>query len=168
MISLCYSQANFKWEKVDSTLKTKNQIYSDTKMFIAETWKSAKDVIQNDDKETGLILIKGVTIESVSLFMATYKYVYNYTITFKMKDNKYKIILDNVNCEEAIFSGRGSIAEINPFEGDNCPPTGTLSHPGLPRGKAISMMANLKFDLQSIIDRYMEYIKKPSKGDEGW
>ncbi len=36
---------------------TKTHLYSATKMFIAEFWKSAKDVIQNDDKEAGIILI---------------------------------------------------------------------------------------------------------------
>ena len=63
-IGLSYSQTNFQWEKIDSVNKSKAQIYSDTKMFIAEVWKSANSVIQNDDKESGLILVKGSTIKT--------------------------------------------------------------------------------------------------------
>ena len=39
-----FTQTTF--EKIDSVSKNKSQIYSDTKMFIAEYWKSSKDVIQ--------------------------------------------------------------------------------------------------------------------------
>ena len=59
-----FSQTDFKWDKVDSVSKNKGQIYSDTKMFIAEFWKSAQNVIQNDDKEGGMILLKGVSVQS--------------------------------------------------------------------------------------------------------
>ena len=60
-VNYLFSQTDFKWEKIDSVPKTKYQIYSDTKMFIAENWKSVQNVIQNDDKEAGLILVKGTT-----------------------------------------------------------------------------------------------------------
>jgi len=58
VLSLCLSQIvfaqnDFKWETIDSTFNSKDQLYSLTKTFIAEKWKSANDVIQNDDKEGG-------------------------------------------------------------------------------------------------------------------
>jgi len=34
--SVGFSQTNFQWEKIDSVQKTKAQVYSDNKMFIAE------------------------------------------------------------------------------------------------------------------------------------
>jgi hypothetical protein len=46
-----FSQSNFKWERVDSCGKTKDVLYTDTKIFIADSWKSAQNVIQNDDKD---------------------------------------------------------------------------------------------------------------------
>ena len=52
-------------------------IYSDTKLFIGNYWKSAKDVIQNDDKEGGIILLKGIQLMNVSYALATFTYVYN-------------------------------------------------------------------------------------------
>ena len=78
-----FTQTNFKWEKVDSVAKNKAQIYSDTKMFIAEYWKSAQTVIQNDDKEGGMILVKGTTDYSFSpMWLVTSKYNYSYSVKF--------------------------------------------------------------------------------------
>ena len=57
-----FGQENFKWEKSDTIPKTKSQLYSNTKMFIAENWKSAKTVIQNEDIEAGIIFLKGKMI----------------------------------------------------------------------------------------------------------
>lgn len=99
----------------------------------------------------------------VPFMLNEYTYVYNYTLTFKMKDNKYKIILDNVYCESAYAHGSAlDITKIDPFDGDNCPETGTMRNPGLPRKKAIAMMASFKSELQAIIDRYSEFIQMPS------
>lgn len=160
-------QNTYKIEKTDSLNKNKNQIYSDTKMFIAETWKSAKDVIQNDDKENGVILVKGSFIEKFSFMMGEYIYIYNYNVTFKMKDNKYKIILDEVYCDKAYFGGNGqSIKKIEPFDGDNAPELNGGS--GLPKKKAIIMMSEVRNHLQSIIDRYSSEIIKPSKLSSDW
>jgi hypothetical protein len=161
------AQDNFKWEKVDSIQKSKNQIYSDTKVFIAKKWKSAKDVIQNDDKEAGIIQIKGAYIKQVSFYMGEYEYIYSYLITFKMKDNKYKIVLDNVYCASArMLTGSGRVVKIEPFDGDNCPETGTFSAPGISKKKAIQMMAEVKSELQKIISSYEQEIKQPSASEE--
>lgn len=88
---------DFKWEITDLTLKTKSQIYGDTKEFIAETWKSAKDIIQNDDKDNGKILIKCICKVDYGI-----SYYFGYTVKFQMKDKKYRITLDNVYFDNSI------------------------------------------------------------------
>jgi len=90
------AQTNFVWEKIDSCNKTKEQIYSDTKMFIAENWVSANDVIQNDDKETGSILVKGTITQTEIVTMYSHEWVFSYTVSFLIKDNKFKIKIYNV------------------------------------------------------------------------
>lgn len=156
------SQTNFEWEKMDTISKSKSQIYSDTKMFIAETWKSSKAVIENDDKDGGIILIKGNSIKSDTYSLALFEYIFRYNVTFRMKDNKYKINIDNVYCEFA-KGGNKQIKNIQPFDGDNCPDTNAGWGGGLPKKKMIILMASLKNDLQLIIDNYIQYIKAPSK-----
>jgi len=137
------NEINFKWEKTDSVAKTKSQIYSDTKMFIAEYWKSAQNVIQNDDKEAGVILVKGLCTITTSAWVNDY----TYNVTFKMKENKYKIILDNVYAGKAHLKDALALAD----EPDN---------------KEQNEL--LKQDLQSIVDSYEEYIKKPSVSNGDW
>ncbi len=162
----------FKWEKKDSVSKNKSQIYSDTKMFIAETWKSSKDVIQNDDKEGGIILIKAISTQTATygkgMMSQHYRYVYSYNVTFMMKEGKYKIILNNVFCQNANLVGSTYlITEIQPFDGDNCPETGTFKKTGCPK-EIILMMASFKSELQGIVDSYEKYIKTTSTTNSEW
>jgi hypothetical protein len=160
-------QSNFQWEKMDSVSKSKNQIYSLTKMYIAETWKSAKEVIQNDDKEEGVILVKGASFQEYPFMGGIYVYMYKYTMTFKMKDNKCKVTLNNVYCEDAYMKSSGvKVTKLEPFEGDNCPETGTFRSPGLPKKRAIIMMSEFKQSLQNLVNSYLEYLKKEVKKDD--
>lgn len=159
-------QTNFQWEKTDSVALNKNEIYSLTKMFIGEKWKSAQNVIQNDDKESGIILVKGASVQETSFMGGKYIYVYKYSITFRMKNNKYKMTLDNVYCESANMSGGPEVTKIQPFDGDNCPETGTFKAPGLPKKKAIIMMGEFKRELQMLVDSYPVYLKKEASNDD--
>lgn len=169
-VLLCNAQTNFKWDITDSVPKTKVQLYSDTKIFIAKTWKSAQSVIQNDDKESGVIIIKGSSIQKVNHSLNVFTYVYNYTVTFKMKDNKYKIMIDNVYCEKAIPVGQAKfdILKIEPFDGEYIKgKTGMLTMT-LPEAKAISMISSLKAELQSIVDEYNKFIKTVNSTNDNW
>ena len=78
---------------VDST--SADKLYSRAKMSIAEMFKSAQNVIQNDDATNKQILIKGN-------IQADYNYNYNFghcnglvnfTMTLFCKDNRYKYSL---------------------------------------------------------------------------
>lgn len=170
IFTLSFSQKNFKWDNSDSVTKTKSQIYSDTKMFIAENWKSAKNVIQNDDKDAGLVLIKGSCIEKVNHELVVFTYIYNYTITFKMKNNKFKIIIDNVYCESAYPSEgmQWKILKIEPFDGEYVKGNSGMFNKTLPEKKAILLMATLKAELQSIVDNYQKHIKSASSSSNDW
>src|SRR5664280_2357746 len=107
------AQSNFEFVKTDSIQKTKEQIYSATKMFIAETWKSSKEVIQNDDKDGGVILIKGKTeikweqpfnMPKMIIFHDSW---YSYNVTFRMKNSKYQIKIDNVTPDDDFTNSIG-------------------------------------------------------------
>lgn len=167
--STSYSQANFYWDVTDTVSKTKDEIYSNVKLFVAKSWGSAKRVIENDDKDGGIVLIKGSWVYSFTHVLGGYNYVYNYTVTFKMKDGKYKIIIDNVYCDQAYMSrSNEQLPRIQPFEGDNCPETGTFKYPGPPAKKLIPMMVLLKAEIQSIVDNFKVHIKEPSVKDSDW
>lgn len=85
---------------VDSVDLTKGEIYAKTKYFIADNWVSANNVIQLDDKETGLLLLKGnykTTIYLQAMRMYEYYYYFDYTIEFRMRDGKFKISIKDID-----------------------------------------------------------------------
>lgn len=161
LVTNVFGQAGFKWEKVDSVAKTKSQIYSDTKLFIAKTWKSAKDVIQNDDKESGVILIKGSCVQAFNknLGFCPMEYVYDYMVTFKIKEGKFKIILDNVHCSSAHGGGGTQYQSINPIEPSDEIPYPFRTWGAISKKRAAEIMINLKSELQAIVDSYLTDIK---------
>jgi hypothetical protein len=159
--NLSFGQSNFVWDIKDSVNKSKELVYTDTKLFIAQTWKSAQDVIQNDDKENGLILIKGNTKVSVTFQMNVHDYWYRYTIKFYQKENKFRIVLDDVHCESA----RCSVYDwplVEPTE--DC----SVNVGGVPPKHLQTLMNQLKSNLQTIVDTYVSEIKKVSVVDDKW
>ena len=46
-----------------------------------------------------MILVKGSSNQEILFMGRNYTYLYNYSVTFRMRDNKYKMTLDNVYCE---------------------------------------------------------------------
>ena len=157
--TLTFSQTNFRWEKIDSVPKTKSKIYSDTKMFIAETWKSSKNVIQNDDKEGGAIFIEG-TINKIGgsgLRSATFWYSYN--VKFYMKEQKYRILIENVEFKSSDRAGWTAAVASEWPGGWSC---------SLMEKPWSELMTSLKTDMQNIINDYEKYIKMPSGSNDGW
>lgn len=84
-----------QYEKVfvDST-KSQAEIFGKTQEFITNTFKSAKDVIQMSDAETGVIMCKGILLTKLEFTMnPTYTYS---TIKFISKKGKCKMIISNI------------------------------------------------------------------------
>jgi len=165
MIAFSYGQTNFKWEKVDSVAKSKDQIYTDSKMFIAEFWKSAQNVIQNDDKQGGLILVKGASIQSKIFQLVNHTWTFSYTIKFMMKENKYRIVIEDVYCSSARCAQNEwpymPVADTYPSEKG-------LRITGVNEERYLEIMGSLKQELQSIADGYNTYIKKLSSSNNDW
>ena len=172
IVSNLFSQENFKWEKADSIQKTKNEIYSLTKVFIAKNLKAEKNAIQIDSKESGTIILKGNIVSSTKYLLGTYTYYYIYTVKFKMENNKYQINIDNVYCNKATLVGGDGFAKetpkIKPFEPENTPESGILSNSGPSQKKLILMMSNVKNQLQNIVDNYSVFLIKTVKQKSDW
>jgi len=158
LIYSAYGQADFKWGKIDTIQKTKSQIYSDTKMFISGEWKSSGKIIQNDDKEAGVIVVKGKSSQIFNFALCPYEYTYEYIVTFKMRDGMYKITIDHVYCASA-YGGkdRSPIKRIEPVDGIPYP----LETGWLAEKRAVKMIQTLKQELQTILDSYVEFLKAP-------
>ena len=136
-------------------------------MFIAEEWKSAQNVIQNDDKEAGMVLVRGSSKQIVGMGMgAVVEIWYVYDVKFLMKEGKYKLILENVKYEKGPSSMWDKCAEfLEPHDKDTFP--GAMKC-GLYEKRWNELMASLKSDMQKIMDDYGKYIRNPSSTNTGW
>jgi len=157
-----YSQKSFTWDIIDSVNKSKVQIYNDSKLFIAETWKSANDVIQNDDKESGVILLKGITTYESFFMLSNHKWVFRYTIKILIKENKFRFILENVYCESAYCETNEWPKIPIGFEWQGYKKC-TMSET-----RYLNVMNVLHENLQNIVNQYVSNIKKESVINGDW
>ncbi len=75
---------------------SKEQIYSNTKRWIAINFKDSQEVIQLDNKEDGLIICKAVFTVSISSFgQKPGGHVY-YDLIFQIRDNRMRVEVTNV------------------------------------------------------------------------
>ena len=164
---ISYGQTNFEWDVITDSLEDdKSQLYSKTKLFIGEAWNSAQNVIQNDDKDAGVILVKGVSVQNLFYQLNDHKWTFNYSVKFLMKDGKSRIIIENVYC---------SAARVAQYEWPHMPvadvyPTSKGSKiTGVNEKRYHTIMAELKQDLQTIVDAYAEAVKQPLvESDSDW
>lgn len=78
---------------------TKDQLYTRAKMALAEMFVSAKDVIQMDSRDDGIIIVKGKTEIITNSFMAKIKDIMSFTLKISVKDGKYKCDLYDITLE---------------------------------------------------------------------
>jgi hypothetical protein len=157
------AQSNFSIIKSDSVQMTKDQIYDNTKRFITEFWNS-DDAIKTDDKETGLILVKGLIYETIQ-YNFEHKYIYSYNARFLMKDKKYKIVIENIECISANCEINVNCTYIDFCDGCEFPQN---SETFLNRRTWTLLMRSIKNDLINIAEKYQLYLNNSSPSDKNW
>lgn len=85
-----YGQGEGKYEYLQSHDFDKSTSFSRAMSWIAKNYNSANDVIQLQDRETGVVLVKAIT--PFIVFQNTRHA--NYTMEVRFKDNKSKITFD--------------------------------------------------------------------------
>jgi len=165
-LTLTFAQDNFKWDEVilvDSV--TKDNLYSKTKIFIADTWVSSNDVIQLDDKEGGVIVLKCKNRQNMVFQLNDHIWYFNYTVKLYIKDNKVRITIDEVYC---------SYARCQSYDwpkmpvADAYPEKKGLVLTGLSKEKYNTLMLKLKSELQSVVDSYKTNMVNKSIDNSGW
>jgi len=83
----------FEFSYTDTSSETKSNLYIKANEWVANTFNSAKDVIQMNDKEAGKIIAKGVIecFETAALSSITIDV--KFTLAIDVKDKKYRIRL---------------------------------------------------------------------------
>lgn len=97
--------------QLDTTYK-KDVLYKNSKLFFADAFKSAKDVLQYDDRGEGKVIGKGnLSIEggqSVFLTYVTEKWTVNFSLEIFSKDGKYRYRIYDLNIDSRRVASGGS------------------------------------------------------------
>jgi len=70
--------------------KSQKDLYTNASQWFVDFFKSSKDVIQNQDKEQGRIVGKGILFAQTKIWGITSQYPNEVTIQIDVKDNKYR------------------------------------------------------------------------------
>lgn len=157
------AQSNFSIERSDTIPMTKAQIYDEAKRFISEYWNS-EDAIKNDDKETGIIMVKGLIYKTIN-YQFEHKYIYSYVAKFLMKEKKYKIIIDHVECISAICEINVNCQYVDLCDGCEYHES---SETYLNERAWRYLMNSVKSELVGIADKYEKYLKSSSPSSPNW
>lgn len=142
--------AQNSFERIDSIPKTKEQIFSKTKLFITDNWKTLS-IIENEDRETGLISIRSSIIVNLC-------YVYSFRVNFHMKENKYKITIDNIQPQRRICNGT---VQYSPTICDGCEFPGSFKA-AMYEKEWIKVQQEFPTALNNILKAYDDYLRKES------
>ena len=100
-VSNSYAQSSAITEVVPVEGASKTELYNRAKLWFAKTFKSAKDVIQLDDKENGQIIGNGAISYSAPAGIPGYNFsgYFYFTVTVEVKDNRFKYTFENFRHE---------------------------------------------------------------------
>lgn len=171
--TLIYIVSAYAQEPVASDTKdvelSKAQLFAFTKMFVADKWQNANDALVNADEEIGVVQVQSETIINIKQGMGIgCQYEYDYTVRFRIKDNKYRIEIYDVICTGADQVGLGSREDIpllEYFEGDEPKAKTQTMGRGANKKQAKQVMDELRAEFLTIIDSYAKYIKTNSNDD---
>lgn len=80
--------------------KSKAEIYSGLRIWVATTYKSAQKVIQMDDKESGTLIIKAIfNYKKGGMFYSAYEGHVSYTLKLQAKDGRFRAEMSNISHE---------------------------------------------------------------------
>jgi hypothetical protein len=98
---LKFDKEKFEFTLIDTSYKSKDELFSSSLSWIAINFKSAKDVIQLEDRASGRIIVKGFfSIEGASgLFGPSGTDNIHFQITIDIKDQKYRIVFNSFDHE---------------------------------------------------------------------
>lgn len=98
--SLCFSQTDTAMKYTDVVVipgASKDLLFQKAWNWINENFKSDKDVIQIQDKESGELAAKGIMVVPAtfhSMGKRTYNYDINFNLSIIVKEGKYKYVFD--------------------------------------------------------------------------
>jgi hypothetical protein len=160
---------NYEYMEVvtlDTSYK-KEQLYRNAKVFLVDIFKSAKDVIQYDDKEQGKIIGKGILELSdyhiIFTVIDQFTWDVNFTIEISCKDGKYRYRLYDIVINQRIKNDTYNTPSVLTVD-DAIANTKKGSFKKVSTRLVNSMLHNFKNDITTL-KSYMSKAQVKSKDD---
>lgn len=94
-----YSQT----QKVDSSL-TKDHLFTLTKMWLAFLFEDSREVILMEDREGGVIMVKGILENYLKSGVGTYKMSVSFRMSVKMKNGSYNLQVSDLEANYVVMN----------------------------------------------------------------
>lgn len=123
----------------------KEYLFSKSKMYIVDVFKSANNVIQNEDLSYGAIVCKG-NVESGG-------YRFSFTLKIKVKDGICKIVVDEIYNSSTPISSSGQkygTLSLDGYEG--------MWKNNMTKKRYIAIMEDVNRKLNNLVDNYDDFI----------
>lgn len=85
------------YEEVDSVTAPKDELYQRSKIWLVNSFKSAKEVIQIDDKGSGQIIGKGNFDYPITVIFETAMWTCYFSVQIDCRDNKARIRIYDID-----------------------------------------------------------------------
>lgn len=92
--------------------KTASELYTQIKLFIVENFKSANDVIQLDDKESGVLVVKGIIPVTIKIMIGTYTYSMYINFKFETKDGRFRYTAETTSVVDPNAPNAGDMVAL--------------------------------------------------------
>ena len=157
-IVLCAISVKSQDFKIDETTKlitytevvelpnvSKADLYLRANTWFSRAFKSAKNVIDFQDKETGKIIAKGSIGTSIKMPLSPRVESGNisFSMTIICKDGKYKYMLDNLNHSAPLTTGTGTWISIGSLEQEKAK-AGLMNRPSIYEWRELKVDADIK------------------------
>lgn len=164
------AQNQYSWDVViDSLDGSKTELFSKSKMFVAENWKSATDVIKNEDREAGLLLVKGKTPISIlqNGGFVTVTHTFDHTVKIYHKDGRCRIKVST--------DGESSVRADPPATMGSWKTIADISQPflgvwkqGLTKNGYAEIQERLSKELELTVKSYEAYMRTIHVVEDDW
>lgn len=140
-----------EYEVVLTQQNTKDELYTRAKQWVSQNFGSSEAVIDLDDKQQGQLFLKGETSTTHKVLLEGKTSTFPLDVTFDMrlylKDNKYKVVVDNIQTNAII----GIFTKMNAKSLEVAKQQGPLGMTGAEVMESEKAIANVVASLQTAL-----------------
>ena len=154
-----FCQDEFELIFLDSIDIPKDKLYAKARSYTAYAFKNSQAVIQMDDQDVGRIIGKGTFSIFIKYALSGYPNVVNFTFTIDVRDNKYRMILNNVY-HNGVSTTAGHVGGDLNDEKPDC------GYGQLPKKIWESLKIETKNEMERFVKEFGVYMKKSDQIDD--